>query len=67
MTTTTAVTPRPRTMRPVLRHGKAYCPRCGARLQRDYDGLSCVACGFEYEPDADDEEWRGLFSARRAA
>lgn len=69
MTTTDEVTPQPMTvrrMRPVLRHGRASCPRCGARLQRDYEGLSCVACGFEYEPDADDEAW-GLFPAWRAA
>jgi len=36
---------------PVMQEGVAICPRCGARLQRDYEALSCIACGYVYEPE----------------
>jgi len=34
---------------------------------RDYDLLLCPACGYEYEPGADDAEWREIFRPKRAA
>jgi hypothetical protein len=52
---------------PVLRDGKTLCPRCSARLNRDYEGLTCVACGYEFTVAPGDLEWGRLLRPRRAA
>lgn len=69
---TTARRPEPEVrerpiVRPVMRNGRPFCPRCGSGLQRDYEGLTCIACGYEFTAPANEPEWRRLLERRRAA
>ena len=54
-------------VRPVMRDGRPFCPRCGSGLQLDYEGLTCIACGYEFAAPANEPEWRRLLDRRRAA
>jgi hypothetical protein len=54
-------------VRPVMRNRRTFCPRCAARLQRDYEGLTCIACSYEFTIAPGDREWRDLFEQRKAA
>jgi hypothetical protein len=42
---------------PVLRDGKAHCPRCGARLRRDYGVFACISCGYAFEAESEKRQW----------
>jgi hypothetical protein len=42
---------------PVLRDGKAHCPRCGARLRLDYGVFACISCGYTFEAEPEQRQW----------
>ncbi len=54
-------------LRPVMRGTRAFCPRCDNALQRDYEGLTCIACGYEFVAPREAPAWSRRPDIRRAA
>ena len=57
----------PLVLRPVMRGTRAFCPRCDNALQRDYEALTCIACGYEFVEPREEARWSRWPGVRRAA